>query len=158
MSKSKLLLVAIISLNVSFAGVANAQNKAGAAMLGTNLDVENQKTAPKKSNNVFYDSTLGKKKDAPAPKVVQPVAVMVPGGPGIGSVNKDTVRRNQSKEHFISTGMKYLGEDNLSNALSEFRKAQAISNDPVVQRWIHVINTKIKIKQVNKQIEAMNEK
>lgn len=164
MTKSKLLLTAIISLSVSFAGIANAENKVNKGVnmsgaLGKNLDVENpNKKVEKKSGNIFYNATVGKKQAEAAPKVVQPVAVVIPGGGGSGIINKDVVRKNQSKEHFISNGMKYLGEEDLSNALSEFRKAQSVSNDSVIQRWIHVVNTKIKIKQVNKKIEEMGEK
>jgi hypothetical protein len=64
-------------------------------------------------------------------------------------VNINMVKKNQSKEEFLATGILYLSSNDYSKALDSFKKAQAISNDIVVQRWVDVTNNKIKIKSVN---------
>jgi hypothetical protein len=162
MKKSSLFFVALISFNLSLTDTASAKNKVkktvaiSGALLGKNLDVEKSKPVKQKpvSGNIFYDSTLGKKPAPVATPVPTPVPVIV--GAGTGSINKESVRRNQSKETHMSMGMKYLGDNDLNGALGEFKKAQSFSDDTVVKRWIHIVNNKKKIEELNKKIDEIN--
>lgn len=157
MKKVSLFLVALMSLNVFLVDHAEAKKsktKVLARMAGQTLGDD---IAPaKKSNNIFYDNTIGKKAPAPEAPKATPVPTPMPEA-GTGSVNKDIVKKNQSKEAHMSMGMVYLGKDDLDGAMGEFKKAQAVMNDQVVQRWIKVVNTKKRIKEVNKIIDNMND-
>lgn len=170
MKRSKLFFIAFISLSIASISSVNAEvkvttkkktppkvNMSGA--LGKNLNVDGtpQTAAPGTKNNIFYNATVGKKIVEPPKPTPTPLPTPPPEG-GTGMVNRAAVQKNQTKESYISSGMKLLNENNLDGAMSEFRKAQSLSNDKVVQRWIQVIDTKKKIAQVNKTIADMAEK
>lgn len=167
MKKSRLLLIALISINI-FNPVysqtdtkvkvkkTNKINMSGA--LGKNLNVDGAPTPAPASGNIFYNATVGKKAKEPEAPAPTPVPTIEPVQIGTGSVDRAVVQRNQTKESYISSGMTLLTKDDLDGALNEFRKAQSVSNDNVVQRWIQVINNKKRIKEVNRIIESMNDK
>lgn len=134
----------------------NKVNMSGA--LGKNLNVDGAPTPSPASGNIFYNATVGKKSKEPEAPAPTPVITIEPVQIGTGSVDRAVVQRNRTKETYISSGMTLLNNDDLDGALSEFRKAQSVSNDNVVQRWIQVINNKKKIKEVNRIIDSMNDK
>ncbi|MFN8576193.1 MAG: hypothetical protein U0354_05000 [Candidatus Sericytochromatia bacterium] len=170
MKKLNLILVTFISFSLSSIAISEAKTKvksnkkaqgiAVTSALGKNLDVENPDSQKKKSGtgNVFYDfanDQTKKTNTTPVTPKATPIPVVTTGG-GTGAINKDTVRKNQIKEAHMSLGMKYLGDKELDNALGEFKKAQAVVDDSVVKRWIHIVNNKKKIDEVNKKIEEIN--
>ncbi len=170
MKRNKLFLIILVSLSFYPSTAVNAlevkvTNKTDnkkkkpkkVDMLGKNLNVEEEKkpyVEPGASGNIFYNATIAKKAPPPATPVATPTPPPVAES-GNGIVNRATVQRNQTKESYISNGMRLLDEDNFDAAMSEFKKAQSIYNDPLIQRWIEITVNKKKIAQVNKIIADM---
>ncbi len=87
--------------------------------------------------------------EAAAPVAPVPVASAIPAVITSGApVDKAFVKKNQSKEDHIASGILFLANDDYSKALGEFKKAQALGKDPILQRWLDIAVNKQKIKDL----------
>lgn len=155
MKKSGVFIIAILtSLSLSVA-VSAKSKKVGLVKSFGNAVNNSVKSGVSKNvkGGIYGKSSLDQATDKPAPKTAPtaapPVKEVSTGTP----VDVGMVRKNQSKEEFLASGILYLNTNEYNKALDSFKKAQAISNDIIIQRWVDVANNKIKIKSVNSMLE-----
>jgi hypothetical protein len=152
------IVAALSSLSFSLGAVAkdglvksfgNAVNNSVKSSVGQNKNLK---------RGMYGKSTveMADDKAAAAPVKKDPVAepAVVTNTNSTGTpLDVNIVKKNQTKEDLLATGILYLSSNDLSKALDSFKKAQAISNDHVIQRWVDVVANKIKIKTINSQLE-----
>lgn len=158
MKKSVVFTLAIlISVSIQLSGDAKKKRTGLVVSFGNTVNNKVKRGVSKNVKGGFYGkSTLDQAEEAPkgspTPTPSPSPSSLTTGEP----LNPSLIRKNQNKEDNVASGILLFNSDKYEKAAGEFKKAQSIGNDPIVQRWLDVTNNRQKIKEIESLIDEYN--